>query len=68
MKVVAINVINPLKSTPLNTKHVYVMATAPSGCEVYMPVDSDEDNIIHKKKEELQNYLNITNSTAPLLS
>ena len=58
---------NPLENVPLNTNSVYVMATTIEGCEVYMPVDvgrvtediTDEQNkLIVKKKQELQDYLN----------
>ena len=49
---------NPLEDVPLNTKRVYVMATTYSGCEIYMPVDSNNDSAITQKKIDLQNFLN----------
>lgn len=49
---------NPLLDVPLNTKNVYVMAKTHSGCEIYMPVDTDNDSAITQKKIDLQNYLN----------
>lgn len=62
---------NPLLNVPLNTKKVYVGVIAPGGCEVYMPVDSHNDNVINVLKQELQNYLNsipITSSRSPILA
>ena len=56
---------NPLQDVPLNTKKVYVMATSPSGCKIYMPVDSNEEAILQLKRRELQDQLNnqpITNN------
>ena len=38
------------------------MAKTPKGCEVYMPVDHEDDGIIDMKKRQLQTYLN---SVAP---
>ena len=49
--------INPLNNLPLNTKLVYVRGIAKSGCEIYMPVDSRVDDIIHAKKVQLQLWL-----------
>jgi len=49
---------NPLLNVPLNTKRIYVMGKTPKGCEVYMPVDFDDDTIIAEKKEALQIQLN----------
>lgn len=49
---------NPLIKLPLNTKKVYVMAKTHDGCEVYMPVDSINDDIINAKKSQLQEWLN----------
>lgn len=51
---------NPLLDVPLNTKRIYVMAKTPKGCEVYMPVDYDDDNIIAAMKQELQMQLNLS--------
>ncbi len=48
---------NPLESVPLNTEKVYVMATTKTGCEIYMPVNSQDDVEINKKKDDLQKYL-----------
>jgi len=50
-------VYNPLLYTPLNTKRVFVMATTHSGCEVYMPVDSNNAALEEAKKAALQAYL-----------
>jgi len=36
------------------------MAKTPKGCEVYMPVDYDDDNIIAAMKQELQMQLNLS--------
>ena len=49
---------NPLIDLPLNTKRIYIMAKTPKGCEVYMPVDHEDDGIIDMKKRQLQTYLN----------
>jgi hypothetical protein len=50
--------INPLNNVPLNTKQVYVVGTTYDGCEIYMPVDSFDENVINRKKNQLQNWLN----------
>ena len=42
---------------PLNTKRVYTIATCRSGCQVYFPVDSTNDEEILKKKVEFQRFL-----------
>ena len=47
-----------LDTIPYNTKHVYVMGKTKSGCEIYMPVDSYDEDVIVSKKEQLQNKLN----------
>lgn len=49
--------INPLANVPFNEKNVYVMAEAPCGCEIYMPVDSFCDFTIGLKKTQLAEYL-----------
>jgi len=49
---------NPLDNVPLNTKMVYVMATTPSGCEIYMPVDSSDVDVVNTTKQQLQSHLN----------
>ena len=49
---------NILENIPLNTKKVYVKATTHSGCEIYMPVDCDNEYEESIKKQELQSYLN----------
>ena len=51
-------IMNILENIPLNTKKVYVKATTYSGCEIYMPVDCDNEYEEGRKKEELQSYLN----------
>ena len=48
---------NPLKNLPLNTKKVYAMEKASSGCEIYMPIDSFDDKVINKEKKELHDFL-----------
>lgn len=48
---------NPLQNVPLNTKKVYVMCETYDGCEVYMPVDSYDDQDQLRKKKELQYFL-----------
>jgi hypothetical protein len=48
---------NPFKDVPLNTKRVFVCGISHSGCEVYLPVDSDDETIIQLKKQELQQFL-----------
>lgn len=57
--------INPLENVPLNTKRVYVMGTTHRGCEIYMPVDSFQDDEILEKKKQLQTYLD---SQIPVIS
>lgn len=60
-----------LKNVPLNTKKVYVMGKTHNGCEVYLPVDSYDDNvIIHARdtlREELKNQP-ITDDFEPILA
>jgi len=51
---------NPLLNVPLNTKQVYVRAKTPSGCEIFMPVNYDDDKIIKSMQISLQSYLNAT--------
>lgn len=48
---------NPFNDVPLNTKNVFVMGIDHSGCEVYLPVDSHDEEIIQIKKYELQQFL-----------
>lgn len=43
--------------TPFNTKRQFVMATAPGGCKVYLPVDSCDSDEQIKKRDSLQNIL-----------
>ena len=49
---------NPLNNVPLNTKRQFVMGKTSSGCEVYMPVDSNDIDVLRGKKHQLQYYLN----------
>lgn len=49
---------NPLLDVPLNLKRVFVKAITPTGCEVYMPVDSFDETVQDAKKIALQIYLN----------
>jgi hypothetical protein len=53
---------NPLNNLPLNSKRVYVMAKTPKGCEIYMPVNSFNDEHLTQKKIDLQIWLNETYS------
>ena len=48
---------NPLDNLPLNTRKSYVMATTKSGCEVYMPVDTDSNAVMIAAKNTLQEHL-----------
>ena len=48
---------NLFNNIPLNTKKVFVMGTDHSGCEIFIPVDSYDENIIQLKKQELQQFL-----------
>jgi hypothetical protein len=43
-----------LDTVPNNRKRVFVRGFTKSGCEIYMPVDSEDDEIIMKQKERLQ--------------
>lgn len=43
---------------PLNTKRSYVAARDPSGCEIYIPVDSRNLDIMQSKRFELIAFLN----------
>ena len=56
---------SPLDNVPLNTRRVYVMATAPGGCEVYMPVDNDNDGEQRRMRDVLQAHLNTQPTPAP---
>lgn len=48
----------PILNVPLNTKQVFVKATTPGGCDIFMPVDSFDANVIKDKKLSLQTHLN----------
>lgn len=52
--------LNPLLDVPLNTKQLYVRATTPSGCQIIMPVDTDDEDVVDATKLNLQIYLNKT--------
>ena len=56
---------NPLADVPLNTKKVYVVATAAHYCTVYMPVDSYIEQLQLDKKAELQAYLDSQGTEEP---
>jgi hypothetical protein len=43
---------------PLNTLNVFAMATAPDGCQVYIPVNSTDQKVIEGHKRALQIELN----------
>ena len=57
---------NLFNNLPLNTKRVYTRGIASSGCEIYIPVDSDNDWDIDNKKEALQYFLNNQFPSTPL--
>lgn len=59
---------NPLKSVPLNRHKVYVRGIMPNGCEVYLPVASRDDDVIHKVKADLQAYLDTFPKPGPLVA
>ena len=42
---------------PLNTRRVYVRGIARSGCQVFFPVDSEDEEIIRQKQREYQKVL-----------
>jgi len=48
---------NPFNNVPLNTKKVYIMGIDHSGCEIYLPVDSHNKDVIQTKKQELHEFL-----------
>lgn len=48
---------NIFNNLPLNTKKVYVMGIDHSGCEIYIPVNSLNEEIILSKKYELKQFL-----------
>ena len=49
---------NPFDDVPLNTQRAYVKAKATNGCEIYMPVDSQDDRDLISQKNHLQSWLN----------
>jgi hypothetical protein len=51
-----------LDTVPNNRKHVFVRGVTKSGCEIYMPVDSYDDEYIIKQKERLQSKLDSIDS------
>lgn len=52
--------INPLSNVPLNTKRSFLCAQLPTGCSLYVPVDSMDDAVLNRKKLELQSWVNET--------
>ena len=48
---------NPFNNVPINTKRVYVCGIDHSGCEIYLPVDSHNEEVIQTKKQELHQFL-----------
>jgi hypothetical protein len=58
----------PLDDIPLNVMEVFAMAIFPSGCELYFPVSSFEDNVIKDKQAEMQTYLNLNFPFEPALA
>lgn len=59
---------NPLDNVPLNTQKAYVRGILPNGTKIYMPVDSRDNIVIQKAKEDLQAYLNTFPKPDPLVA
>ena len=49
--------ISPLKDLPLNTLRVYVRGITQTGCQIYVPIDSEIPKIHQLTKRDLQAYL-----------
>ena len=49
--------IDPFINVPLNTKKVYVMGTTHSGCEIYLPIDSNINAVQLQARDNLRAYL-----------
>jgi len=50
---------------PFNSKRIFTMGVASSGCKIYMPVSIDHPVYIEEKKQELQAYLDSQESYEP---
>lgn len=50
---------------PLNTKNVYTVGKCQSGCDIFIPVDSNDDLVGLEKKAELQAFLDSQPSPMP---
>ncbi len=50
---------NILSNLPLNTRRNYVMGTAKSGCEIYIPVHSNDETTQLHMRDKLQHFLNL---------
>lgn len=46
---------NVFENVPLNNSRIYVRSIARSGCEIFLPVQAEND--IQSKKERLNEYL-----------
>jgi hypothetical protein len=46
-----------LPPVPFNTKRVYVQAVTLDGCEIYMPVDSNDEKEQKRLKDRLQRLM-----------
>lgn len=51
---------NPLSNLPLNTNRSFLCAKLPTGCSLYVPVDSMDDEVLKRKKLELQSWVDET--------
>lgn len=51
---------NPLLNLPFNTKRVYVCGVSLSGCDIYIPVDSFDEQEQKAKKYEFQTWIDKT--------
>lgn len=49
---------NPLLNVPLNTKQAFIMAKTPGGCEIFMPVDTEDADVMVSTRNDLQEHLN----------
>lgn len=49
--------INPFKNVPFNRKQSFVMGLSKEGTEIYLPVDSNDDDVLAGKRKELQEFL-----------
>ena len=53
----------PFDKLPLNYLRQFVQCTDKSGCDIYIPVNSQEQSVQNAKKAELQKFLD--NQPAP---